>query len=232
MANEQDKRTASQRIDDLERAVMSGFHTSNNMARDLLMMKDALKLLANKIDSVMKAICAGKQPTDEVVSEYMTANNIAELKGKVENLVNQGILAPTDAAGDGTFIVGSEEEKDGKVIHPRVQFTFSSLDKELADKLRGAKANDLVEFKPDKLLFRVLEIYNVVVPKPPEAPAPAPAPAPADSGTPAPDASAPAAPAPAPAAPAEQSSSGTADQTAPAAPAAPAADQSGQGSGN
>lgn len=219
MANEQKQRTASERIEDLEKAVMSGFQVTNNMARDLMVIKDALKLMGNKVSSMMQASVAGEPLTNEVVSKYMIANNITELKGKVDTLINQGILVPADVVGDNTFLVGSENEKEGKVIHPRIQFTYGSIEKELQDKLKGSKVGDIVTFKEDKLRFVVNEIYNIVPPKAPEAPAPtaeaaAPEAAPA---TPSTDANAPATAAPA----AEQSLSD-----------APAADQSGQSAGN
>jgi hypothetical protein len=206
----QDKRTASQKIEDLERAVMSGFQVSNNMARDLMMIKDALKLLGNKVDSIMKASREKLELNDENISKLMLENNIAELKGKVENLVTQGILKATEEVGDNTFLVGSENDKDGKVVHPRVQFTYGSLEKDLQEKLKGAKAGQIVTFKDDKLRFVVQEVYAIIPPKAPEAPAPAVA------------AVAPAAPAetPAEAAPAASQSSSDASPAAPAAPAA------------
>lgn len=209
-----DKRTASQKIEDLERAVMSGFQVSNNMARDIMIIKDALKLLGNKVDSIMEASQKGLALNDENISKLMLERNITELKGKVENLVTQGILKATDAVGDNTFLVGSENEKGGKVIHPRVQFTYGSLEKELQEKLKGAKVGDLVTFQEDKLRFSVQEIYAIVPPKAPEAPVASPSATPAavapNGATPVQSFKEPAA---------EQSSS----DASPAAPAAPAA---------
>jgi hypothetical protein len=221
-----DKRTASQRIEDLEKAVMSGFQVSNNMARDIMIIKDALKLLGNKVDSIMKASVKGEALTNEVISKFMLENNIEELKSKVTSLVNQGILAPTDTVGDNTFLVGSENEATGKVVHPRVQFTYGSLEKDLQDALKGKRQGDIVTFKEDKLRFVINEVYNIVPPKAPEAPTPAQAPAPlkaveTETSKPvetfAPEA---------PAAPAAEQSSSDASQ------AAPAADQSGPSTGN
>lgn len=217
-----DKRTASQKIEDLEKAVMSGFQVSNNMARDIMIIKDALKLLGNKVDSVMKAACNDEKPTNEVISRIMLDNNIEELRLKVVNLVNQGILVPSDAVTENTFLVGSENEATGKVVHPRIQFTVSSLEKELQDQLIGKKVEDIITFKEDKLRFVVKEIYNIVTPKAPEAPAPEAAPA---ELAPVAEQAAPA-PAEATESPTAEQSSNDANQTA------PAADQSGQGAGN
>ncbi len=175
----QDKRTASQRIDDLERAVMSIFQVTNNMARDNQLVKNALKLIDTKITATAQALVAGELPTEEVVSRYMKAIEIAELKEKVTNLINQGFLVASEDIEDGTFIVGSENEPDaedgtaGKVVHSRLQFTLQSLDPAVQEKLKGHKVGATVRFKDDALVFKVLEVYKIVNPTPvePEAPA-------------------------------------------------------------
>lgn len=180
MAQNNDKRTASQRIDDLERAVVSVFQVANNMARDNQLIKNALKLMDNKLESIMKASVAGEPLTNEVISRYMRDIEVAELKEKVTNLVTQGFLVATEAVEDGAFIVGSENEPDaedgtaGKVVHSRLQFTLQSLDPAIQEKLKGAKVGDTVRFKDDALVFKVLEAYKIVNPTPapaPEAPA-------------------------------------------------------------
>lgn len=204
-----DKRTASQRIDDLERAVMTLYQGSNNMARDLQLAKDAVKLLNNKLSAMQKASNDGEKLTDEVISRIMLENQIEELKGRVKALVDQGVLVATDTITEGTFIVGSEDEPaaadgtPGKTVNHRLQLPLASLEKDIQEKLNGAKIGDVVKFKDDALVFKVLEVYTIVNPTPAEAPAEQPA---------------------APAA-AEQSSSD-------AAPAAPAAQDPNKAAGN
>lgn len=190
MANPQDKRTASQRIDDLERAVMSIFNVANNMSRENTLIKNALKLLDIKVECIQGALNAGEPLTDEVLTRRMKEKELQELKDKVTNLVTQGFLIPADEVGDAGFIVGAETEPDaadgtpGKVIHARLQFTVASLAKEIQDKLMGAKAGSTVVFKDDALVFKVAEVYKIVNPTPPAAPAPEAA-APAVEGSPA-----------------------------------------------
>lgn len=172
-----DKRTASQRIDDLERAVMSIFNVTNNIARDLTLIKNAIKLIDSKVASIMEASCAGKPLTDEVISFIMREKELQELKDKVLNLVTQGFLTPTETAGEGTFVVGSEDEPDaedgtpGKVVHARLQFTVASLDKDLQSKFTGVKVGETIKFKDDALVFKVKEVYKIINPTPPEVPA-------------------------------------------------------------
>lgn len=218
-----DKRTASQRIDDLERAVMSIFNVANNMSRENTLIKNALKLLDSKTQCMQDALLAGEAVTDEVLTRRMKEKELQELKDKVTNLITQGFLVATDEVGDAAFIVGSECEPDaadgtpGKVVHARLQFTAASLAKEIQDKLKGAKPGSTVTFKDDALVFKVAEVYKIVNPTPPAAPAPAveaAAPAPAEAAAPAVET----APAPAateaPAAPQSSSDATTAEPAA------------------
>lgn len=176
-----DKRTASQRIEDLERAVMAIYQATNNMARDNSLIKNALKLMDNKIEAIMKASTNGEPLSTEVISRIMKENELEELKERVVNMVNQGFLAPLEAIEDGAFVVGSEDEPDaadgtpGKTIHARLQFSLNTLDKEVQEKLKGAKVGETVKFKDDALVFKVKEIYKIVNPTP-VAPETAPAP--------------------------------------------------------
>lgn len=167
-----EKRTASQRIDDLERAVMSQFQVLNNMSRDNTLMKNAMKLMDNKMKAMMKASLAAEPMSEENVSKYMKEMEIAELTEKVTNLIEQGFLVAQDVIEEGTFIVGSENEPDladgtpGKVVHSRLQFNLQSLDQEIQEKLKGAKKGGTVVFKDDALVFKVLEVYKIVNPTP------------------------------------------------------------------
>jgi hypothetical protein len=214
-----DKRTASQRIEDLERAVMSLFQVNNNMAKDLTMAKDALKLLNQRVSAVIKLLSNNTTNTlvnEDTVDGEMKNAQMEELKQKVTNLVNQGLLVPAKVVGEGTFIVGTENEKDnedgtpGKVQHPRVQCTLASLSKDVQDQLVGAKVGDTISFKDVELVFKLQEVYQIVNPTPPGAPVEQPA---APAAAPAPDA-------------AQQSSSDAAQA------AAPAADPNTQAAGN
>jgi hypothetical protein len=155
-----DKRNASQRIEDLERALMSLFQTCDNMARDLTLVKDAVKILGNKVDAIAKA--AGI--SDDTISAIMVENNVAELKGKVDTLVSSGVLVLTDTAGDSSFLVGSEINEEGTVVNPRLQFALSALQGELQEKLKGSKAGDVITLQEGKLKFQVQEVYNIQTP--------------------------------------------------------------------
>lgn len=171
MANEQqaEKRTASQKIDDLERGVMSLYQTMDSMARDMGIIKEAVKLLGNKLDSVVKASARGEALNDEVIAKIMVENNIEELKGKVTDLVEKGILVSSDTVGPNSFVVGRELDETGKVENPRMQFITSQLNPDVKDKFPGAKVGQVLKLQEGKWNFEVQEIYDIVTPKAPEA---------------------------------------------------------------
>lgn len=160
----QDKRTATQRIEDLERALMSLYQTADNMARDLMTIKDAIKLLGNKLDAVVQASERGTVNND-VVAAIMVENNVSELKSKVDNLVAQGILAAEEAITDKSFVVGREVDSEGKVVNPRLQFTMGALPPETSAKLVGGMPGQVITLQEDKLKFEVLETYAIQTPK-------------------------------------------------------------------
>lgn len=177
------KRTAAQRIEDLEKATMESYRVLDSIVRDLQKMKDAFKLLVNKTDAMAKA--SGQ--TEEQLSALMIENNVKELEGKVASLVSQGILTEEEQAGPNSFIVAREIDKEGKVANPRLQFVLSQIPKDVGDKILGAKSGDILDLGNDKLKLEVTETYAInnpadtaeaqAVAAPTEAPAEASAPA-------------------------------------------------------
>lgn len=185
MSNQQqDKRTASQRIDDMERGLMALYQTADNMARDMMTIKEAIKLLGNKLDSVVKASARGEALTDEVIAKIMVENNVEELKDKVTNLVNQGVLVAAEEVGPNSFVVGREIDENGNVANPRMQFVVSALHGEIKDKFPGAKPGQTLDLQEGKFKFEVQEVYDLQTPQqaaPEQSEAPAEAVAPSES---------------------------------------------------
>lgn len=165
----QDKRTASQRIDDIERGLGALYQTADNMARDMQTIKEAIKLLGNKLDSVVKASNNGEVLSDEVIARIMVENNVEELKGKVQKLVNDGILVAAEEVGPNSFVVGRELNDAGEVQNPRMQFVVSALNPEVKDKFPGTKVGQTLELQEGKWKFEIQESYNIVTPQPPAA---------------------------------------------------------------
>lgn len=165
MSNQQEKRTASQRIDDMERGLMALYQTADNMARDLMTIKEAIKLLGNKLDSVVKASARGELLSDEVIAKIMVENNVEELKEKVTNLVSQGILVAAEEVGSNSFVVGRELGEDGTVANPRMQFVVSALQPEVRDKFPSAKVGQVLDLQEGKWKFEIQEVYSIQTPE-------------------------------------------------------------------
>jgi cell division protein FtsB len=160
------KRTASQRLDDIENALMQSFQTLESMARENQILKEAVKLLGNKLDAIVKASSTNQPLTDEVLSAIMVQNNVSDLEAKVNNLRDQGILAPEDTVTATSFVVGREVSATGEVVNPRLQFALSAVKEDFQTKLSGSKAGDVVILEDGKLSFEVLESYSIQTPPP------------------------------------------------------------------
>ena len=171
MANQNDKRTASQRLDDLERTVMAAYQTLDQMARDLMTIKEAIKLLGNKTS----ALATAANISDEIISKLMVDQNVAELKQKVTVLIEQGILVADENLSDSSFLVGQEVDGEGKIVNPRIQFTLGSLSEEIRNKIKAGKVGEAIDLQEGKLKFLITEAYQIVAPKAPEAQSEAPA---------------------------------------------------------
>lgn len=162
-----DKRTASQRIDDMERGLMALYQTADNMARDLMTIKEAIKLLGNKLDSVVKVSASGQPMNDETIAKIMVENNVEELRQKVQNLVDSGALVAAEAISANSFVVGREvDSESGAVQNPRLQFVVSALQPEIKDKFPGAKVGEKIALQEGKWSFEVLEVYDIQTPTP------------------------------------------------------------------
>ena len=160
-----DNRTAVQRLTDLENAIMSLFNVNDNLARDVMALRDSVKMLDNKLNSVVKASRAGEPLTDEVLRRIMIESNAEELAQRVAIMEAQGLLKKEEKVGQNSFVVGMELNEDGSVGNPRLQFALKALSPDLQAKLLGAKPGDLVHIKDGTFEFKVLESYEIVPPK-------------------------------------------------------------------
>jgi hypothetical protein len=162
------KRTAAQRIDDLENALMSSFQTLEQLARENQIIKEAVKLLGSKVDAIVQATSSGIAITNESLSSIMVQNTVADLESKVNNLKDQGILVAEETVTETSFVVGRELDTDGTVVNPRLQFALSAVKAELKSTISGAKVGDVLVLEEGKLNFEVLETYAIRSPAQPE----------------------------------------------------------------
>lgn len=163
-ANTQTKNlTAAQRLEGLEQAAIA----LDNAVRQVVLTQEniaqALKLLANKVDAIVKASNADQPLNDEVLSQIMVQNNVEELRRRVEDMKTLGLLKQVESLPKNGFVVGREVDPESKEVqNPRVQIAVSALSEESQAKIVGSKPGDLIDFGKDKLAVEIEEVYEIV----------------------------------------------------------------------
>lgn len=155
------KLNASQKLAVLENMVLAYDNKFNQLA-------DEIDSLRNSITGLSKRLSASIRATETVdsVNKIVLDENIKELEGKVQFLIQQGILKLSNETTivDKTFVVGREIDDQSNVINPRIQFAVGSLDQELKDKLIGHKFGDVIKVTEDGLALEVTEVYEIIDP--------------------------------------------------------------------
>jgi hypothetical protein len=179
MPENQDKRTATQRIEDLEKVMTvlyQGLLSMQNTAQalpkqmqDMALVKEALKLLNKKTEAIIQTADPSTGITVESVSALVVKMNVEDLKSQVAEYVASGHLTAADEVSDGTYLVAEEMNPDGTLANPRVQFRLDSQDETTQAALKGKKAGDTVSFGENKFSVKILEVYTLSEPKAPEA---------------------------------------------------------------
>lgn len=133
-------------------------HDINVLAGEIDTVSNQLKNLAVR-SNLMSEMLNVKEKVDEAMLE----RSIQDLKVKVEDLVDKGVIVLDNSSPitDRTFVVGREVDKDGNETNARLQFAVASIDKALQDKLVGAKVGDTVVFEEDRPRFEPTEIYVI-----------------------------------------------------------------------
>lgn len=169
MSENETKKNATERLEDLETTlnqVIQHIQPLEQMAKELMGAKEALKLLNNKLDATVKAVNEGGQVTEDRLNDLMIQNNVRDLTAKVTSMVTSGLLVSTDTVGKESFVVINEADPSGKVVNPRMQFLVSTLqDEGLKAKLDGAKAGSNILVGDQGASINILEAYNVSVPQ-------------------------------------------------------------------
>lgn len=173
MAKEQ-KRSASERIRNLEETLVGTLKALGALDNEQQVIKEAIRLLGNKMDAMVKLIAAGQPLTETNIANVMVQNKADKMAENTQQMVTQGVLVKSDTVDANSFIVGREIEDNGNVINPRIQFTVESAQDHLKAKVLGAKVLDRILVEEGKAQLEVLEIYSINEPKAPEA-SPAPA---------------------------------------------------------
>lgn len=182
MSDNTDKRTATQRIEDLEKVLTVVCNALNQMQsavnnlfqsqQEVGLIKEALKILDRKTDGIVKSATAETGISPNSVRAYVLERNMEDLTKQVADYVTNGKLAPTDSVGSDGYCVCEEYNADGTLFNPRIQFRVDAQNKETADALLGKKAGDMVSLGEGKFTLKVLETYAVLPEKAPEAQTP------------------------------------------------------------
>lgn len=159
---QQQKLTAAQRIEGLENALSGVMRNNQILAGEIDNLRQTIGALARRLNATIKSGESGSLSNDSV-NDIITQENIAELKGKVDFLLEQGVLEASDSEiTDRTFIVGRELDEDRNVINPRIQFAVASVIPEMKDLLLGKKVGDVIKNdQGDGLLLEVVEVFNI-----------------------------------------------------------------------
>jgi hypothetical protein len=181
MSDNTDKRTATQKIEDLEKVVtmlcQTVFQLQNTnkaltqLQSDVGLLKHSTKLLDRKLDGVITSASSESGITLDSVKAFMIDASIKELKDQVANHLKNGELLPANEITANGFCVCEEYGTDGAVTDPRVQFRLDSQKKETVDALLGKKPGDLVTFGDNTFSVKILEVYALPpTPSPDAAP--------------------------------------------------------------
>lgn len=178
MSENKDVRTASQKIDDLEKVVSmlyQGLTQTNSVLENLLksqgdivLLKDALKLLNKKAEAIVQVALPETGITVQSVSDLVVKMNVVDLTAQVSVFVENGHLVAAEEVAGNSYVVCEEVDSDGKIVNPRIQFRLDSQDETTTGLLLGKKVGESVSFGEGKFSAKVLEIYTITEPKPTE----------------------------------------------------------------
>lgn len=163
-AQQPQKLNAAQRIEGLENALAGVMRNNQILAGEIDNLRQTMGALARRLNATIQSGEQGNLSNDSV-NDIITQQNASELKGKVDFLIEQGVLSLSDTGEvlEGTFVVGRELGEDKSVINPRIQFAMSSVHPDLKSLLIGKKVGDMVKNEEgDGLFLEITEVFNVV----------------------------------------------------------------------
>jgi hypothetical protein len=150
---EQQSMGTARRVGEMEMIVF-------NLSRENEILREALQLLDEKLNSTIELIAEGRPLTNESINEKAVEMKERMLKQKVDESLANGRIQITESVGDNSFVVGRELDDDGKVVNPRIQFLTAKLPTELKDKFTGKQTGELIKTEEGKLAIEIMEIYN------------------------------------------------------------------------
>jgi hypothetical protein len=163
------KATSTQKLAALEDKAMAHERNFLVLADEIDQLKVLIQGLNKRLNAAIKAGETEDGLSNQSVQDIIIEENEKELKGKVDFLVEQGLLkklGKKEVADIKSFIVGKEvDSESGKVVNPRAQFSVGSLSPDLQEKVIGLKLGDSTSFREEDPDFVVTELYSIVDPE-------------------------------------------------------------------
>jgi hypothetical protein len=160
------KLNASQKLESLENMTERQARQIEIMAEEIDRLSGVITALAKRVNAIVRAGDEGQQISSKQVNTLLVADAAKELEGKVNFLVDQGVLIldNTNEVGLESFVVGREVDSEGVEVNPRVQFAVKSLEEDGKSKVSGKKVGDLIS-GDDGINMEILQIYSIEEPK-------------------------------------------------------------------
>lgn len=163
------KATSTQKLAALEDKAMAHERNFLVLADEIDQLKVLIQGLNKRLNAAIKAGETEEGLSNQTVQDIIIEENEKELKGKVDFLVEQGLLkklGEEDVTNIRSFLVGKEiDSESGKVVNPRAQFSVGSLSPDLQEKVIGLKLGDSTSFREEDPDFVVTELYSIVDPE-------------------------------------------------------------------
>jgi len=157
--------TAAQRLEQLEAQVINLIQVQDMITGDVQTIKEALRLLADKVSAIVTLSGSGKQLTNESINDAMVQANVDDLDTRLNAMIERGVLV---LQGEGamiaadSFVVGQEiEDKTGKVANPRIQFPLGGLKPEFRESLMGKKVGESAKIGDEAYTVEITRIYQI-----------------------------------------------------------------------
>lgn len=162
--NKQPKKlTAAQRITALEDNAMAQQQNNQILAGEIDNLRQTMASLARRLNATIQA---GEEGVigNETVNNLLIEENTKELEGKVNFLIEQGVLEKAKEEGihERSFVVGRELDENKDIVNPRIQFALVSVVPEMKGLLLGKKVGDVVQNSEDGINLEVMEILDIV----------------------------------------------------------------------
>lgn len=161
-SNQNEKLNASQRLELLETLVKTQSNQIQVMAQEINKLGGITSALVKRINAIVRSGDEGQQVNSKQINSLLISDAAKELEGKVNFLVEQGVLSldNTNLVGLDSFVVGREVNSDGEEINPRIQFAVRSLKQEGQDKVLGKKVGDVISGE-DGIGMELLQVYSI-----------------------------------------------------------------------